>query len=89
MKNLLILVALSLAGCYVASAQDLNNYIPIEKGYCEDVALRCVSMIPIDTPMFYAVFSNEGQLIAITKMTGSKETVVWGKLPPKKGEIEL
>lgn len=71
------------------NAQDLNKYIPVEIGFCEDVGLRCASMIPIDTPMFYAVFSDEGKLIAITKIVGKKETTVWGKLPLKKNEVQL
>lgn len=72
-----------------ASGQNIQQYVPIEMGFCEDVNLRCAAMIHEDTPIFYAVFSDDGKILAITKTHKGKEVVVWGKLPLKKDEKRL
>lgn len=83
----MLLLLLLVAGS--ASAQNIEQYTPITLGFCEDVQLRCAEMIHKDTPIFYAVFSNEGKIVAITKIDKGKEIVVWGTLPLKKGEKRL
>ena len=50
-------------------------------------------MVLKDTKIFYAIFSMDGKLLAITleKPDGTEE-VIWGKLPrlpPKKGEHDV
>ena len=74
-----------------AWSAELDKYEPLTVGFCEDVNnLPCVKMVLKDTKIFYAVFSMDGKLIAITRVKpdGSEETI-FGKLPPKKGEHEL
>lgn len=73
-----------------AWSAELDKYQPVQVGLCEDVQLPCAKMVLKDTKFFYAVFSMEGKLIAITKVKpdGSEETI-FGKLPLKKGEHEL
>ncbi len=86
---LLFFILVMLLWSIEGRSQNLEQYRPLAMIFCEDVQLRCALMIPKDTDLFYAVFSEEGKLIAITKVdkTG-KETIVWGKLR-KKGEVEL
>lgn len=73
-----------------ARAQDINQYTPLNMGMCKDVELRCAVMIHKDTPIYYAIFSDDGNLVAITKAeVGKPEETVWGKLPLKKGEKEI
>ena len=73
---------------------ELEKYRPVQIGSCEDVGnLPCVKMVLKDTKIFYAIFSMDGKLLAITleKPDGTEE-VIWGKLPrlpPKKGEHDV
>ena len=76
-----------------ARGQELEKYEPIAGGFCGDVQLNCVKMIPKGTDIFYAIIQN-GKIIAITRVIGEdgKEEVVWGKLPRlplKKGERDI
>lgn len=72
-----------------AWSQNLEKYQAIDGGFCGDVQLNCIKMIPADTEIFYAII-RDGKLIAITRVIGEgKEEVVWGKLPPKKGEHNI
>ena len=72
-----------------AVAQNLEQYVPIETAFCQDVQLRCAVMIHKDAPLYFAVFSDEGKLLAITRLEKGKETTVWGILPLKKGEQRM
>lgn len=56
---------------------------------CRDVMLPCIPILRKDADLHFAVFSEKGELIAITKMHEGVETVVWGKLPLRKGEQQL
>ena len=77
-----------------AWAGELEKYEPVQIGSCEDVGnLPCVKMVLKDTKIFYAIFSMDGRLLAITleKPDGTEE-VIWGKLPrlpKKKGEHDV
>jgi hypothetical protein len=46
-------------------------------------------MLLKDVAIYFAVLSEEGKLIAITKVLDGKEEVIWGKLPLKANEKEL
>lgn len=85
MKTLLVL-AMLLFVVPEAQAQELEKYRPLAMSFCDDVQLRCAVMVSIETPMYFAVFSEEGTLIAITKVLDGVETTVWGRLPLKKNE---
>lgn len=76
-----------------AWSAELDKYDPIQAGMCEDVASPCVKMVLKNTTFFYAIFSMDGKLIAITRVRqdGTEETI-WGKLPrlpQKKGEHDV
>lgn len=72
-----------------AWTQELEKYQPIAGGFCGDVQLNCIKMIPADTDIFYAVF-KDGKIIAITRVKpDGKEETIWGKLPLRKGEQNI
>ena len=77
-----------------AKAEDdpLKDYKPITgMTLCRDVMLPCILAIPKTADLHFIVFSKDGKLVAITKIQGDREVVVWGelKLPLRKNEREL
>lgn len=91
MKYLLLLAALIFLTHDAHAQHDpiLNKYRPIEFGICEDVNLRCVKMIPVTSEIFYAVFSDDGKLLSISKFVNGKEVAIHGKIPLRKNELQL
>ncbi len=71
-----------------AWSQELEKYVPINAGFCGDVQLNCIKAIPKETDIFYIIF-DKGKIIAITKVSGDKEEIVWGRLPLKPNEKDL